>query len=1013
MNQLELHKKIDALLLKNPGGAKRDDVSVLISANKDAHQYFFVKADEQWLDWLWENSFLDVIKQKAEDPTRYGYRTPEVNYLVKVAEKEPARVVDIMLQVPISKENFNPEVVDRFMRICSTLPAAELKRMVNKIRRGGWVPLMGAFNDWGFEYEKMLKTLSDAKDYESILTLAEAILLVRPEEEVKKEGYAGISTEKPFYFSDLSYTKVFEHLVAVDDEHAEQALALTTKILSQVILLGGKAEDGEVFPIQETFHLFDVDFFTLELNQKAHLSSRDDVRELAAVVKTLAKRTIGSYDTDPWRAKELYKRYFAPLSDSRAMWRLHLYVLSIYPEYFKEELKAAFLRLFEVERYHEIISGAEYERALGAGFHTLSEEDKRRYVKQVIEYFKKHAEDKEDQKWHRSYGSRILSMIIEHLTEDEKQLIDREGFKLNPSYKPTPSIVSSGFAGSIRPRGTLSQEEFGKLPVLEIVGKLKNEWTSENLRKQNKDEDFHTPLNAEGVGEQLRVDIAKRLQVYIDNASLFFERDVLNQHYTYSFMRGVQEAIKNDKEAAQKINWDNLIAVCNTIKDSGLQKPFDKRKLERDRFDAWLADWTAVHSGMTDVAQVLIDEDKTVIDFLKYRDQLFEIISYLFAYPDPTPQDEEPDTAKMKSNAPGRSDYLVSDPFSMAINTVRGRAYQALVLFVYQDGKKFKKEDEIKISKDVKKLYEDVLGREDTRALMFMFGHYLPSFYFRDIDWAKGLLPKIFPEEEDKKHLYIAAWEGYLSTNLYKEMFEDPNIQELYKRGLELTDVDDPRRKHFKDPDEGLAIHLALAFMHYKDFNFEHPLFKAFWEKKDPEQYADFISFLGRMFVSGSNASADGLLKKDPLAKKNLKELWDYLLRNCADPKPFIRMGFWISLEKDIFEPIWLAKHIKRTLRKTKGVLDWDRGLAKTVSKLAEEAPKDTLEIARLYLLEGGVRGDMQRRPLYLDNEWAEALKILYENKETKSGTYTLIDELIREGGSTFWSLKEMMDNKT
>src|SRR3989344_1028164 len=157
MTQIELHKKIDALLLQHPDNVKREEVFFLTSTNQDAHQVFFVKADERWLDWLWKNGFLDVIKQKAEDPTRHGYRTPEINYLVRVAEKAPRKVVDIMLEVPISAENFNPEVIDRFMRICSALPAKELKRIVNKIRNDGWVPLMGAFNDWGFEYEKMLK----------------------------------------------------------------------------------------------------------------------------------------------------------------------------------------------------------------------------------------------------------------------------------------------------------------------------------------------------------------------------------------------------------------------------------------------------------------------------------------------------------------------------------------------------------------------------------------------------------------------------------------------------------------------------------------------------------------------------------------------------------------------------------------------------------------------------------------------------------------------------------------
>ena len=185
MNQIELHKKIDALISMGPAGVGKEEVSTLISTNKDVLQYFFTKADERWLDWLWKNGFLDVIKQRAEDPTRYGgHRFPELDYLVKVSVKNPRKVVDIMLEVPVSKDNFNPAVIDRFLWICSTLLAGELARMISVIRNKKWIPLMGVFNQWGFEYEKMLETLTDANDHENILVLAEAILTVRPEKEV-------------------------------------------------------------------------------------------------------------------------------------------------------------------------------------------------------------------------------------------------------------------------------------------------------------------------------------------------------------------------------------------------------------------------------------------------------------------------------------------------------------------------------------------------------------------------------------------------------------------------------------------------------------------------------------------------------------------------------------------------------------------------------------------------------------------------------------------------------------
>ena len=198
--------------------------------------------------------------------------------------------------------------------------------------------------------------------------------------------------------------------------------------------------------------------------------------------------------------------------------------------------------------------------------------------------------------------------------------------------------------------------------------------------------------------------------------------------------------------------------------------------------------------------------------------------------------------------------------------------------------------------------------------------------------------------------------------------------------------------------------------MYYEDFGFGHSLFDEFWANDNYKQHSYFVSFLGRMFVSGDNANADNLLKKEPISKQKLKDLWDWMLKNYKNPQPFVEFGFWISIEKDIFEPAWLAKHVKKSLEKTNGTLDWDFGLKKSIIRLAQALPEETLEIARLYLFEGGIRGGKMRMPFFQDDEWFETLKILFTNPDTKSKTYTLIDDLIREGGSAFWQLKRILN---
>ena len=86
MNQLELHKKIEEFF---KAGISSADVKVAqdLLTNDDARRFFFSQADERWFNWLWNEGFLDEVKNKADNPTRVAYRMPELEYLTRIAEK--------------------------------------------------------------------------------------------------------------------------------------------------------------------------------------------------------------------------------------------------------------------------------------------------------------------------------------------------------------------------------------------------------------------------------------------------------------------------------------------------------------------------------------------------------------------------------------------------------------------------------------------------------------------------------------------------------------------------------------------------------------------------------------------------------------------------------------------------------------------------------------------------------------------------------------------------------------
>lgn len=334
----------------------------------------------------------------------------------------------------------------------------------------------------------------------------------------------------------------------------------------------------------------------------------------------------------------------------------------------------------------------------------------------------------------------------------------------------------------------------------------------------------------------------------------------------------------------------------------------------------------------------------------------------------------------------------------MAINSVRGKAHRTLLGFVYRDGKE--------LSKDVKGTYEQIIKKENTRAIYFLFGHQIAPFYYRDKEYTKKLLKIIFHNPHDDL-LSLSAWEGYLSNNLYYEIFSEMFMQKLYAASIGKT-VEYPKQKNFLDPQKGLAGHLALAFMYYPEFSFDNPLFKRFWESGTSTQQIEFISLIGRNLTSDQDKRYMTKIKQSPDDIVRLQKLWSLLLSHKHAPDIIESFGYWIGPENDVFDLVWLAKQVKQTMELTKGKLNWDYGLTQLITKIAGASPKDTLDITRLFfnnLIEDSSRHPTER---YVEIEWKEALNLIYKAGE-KEKVKHLIDQLISKGGRSFWTLKEII----
>ena len=750
MTQLAIHKSINEFLEAGPAAASSDGVIALLQ-NNDARRFFFSRAGEEWVEWLRDNNFFACLQEPARDKSQYSYRLPELEYLTRVAQKQPESVSSIIEDTPISEETFNPEVLDRFFWILGLLTVDQVKRLLPKAIKEGWVRLMSPFHTTIFEHKKILENVSS--DPETLLLFARMVLAPRSKEDLSKiDGY--IAPDKLFYLHDITSIGIFDQLVKLDGEYKQEALKRLLGVLASLVVSGN--EPKYTFEHSEPFYLMDLDVFTAEVKESRAGYPSDDIDNVVAAARILIRDILDSLCPDGNKAKEFYVNAIEELPDSRTTYRLKLYSATRCPEVLADELSALLGRVFTVgDRYFDVVGGAEYEHVLEDFFGRLADDKQRDYISQAIAYFGEDIEDETGRQYRQERGRRLLSFIQDALLPEEKTkaeqvfggLFDKEELHAQPEA----SQVEFGMVDHKSP------VKLSDYTIEQIIDHLKTDWRPEELSKQFEGDHHLEPRGAEGLGDELGRDIKVRLSEYIQYIEGFYSREGINPHYLYSVLRGIEELLR-DKQKLTIEQVGKLISLFGQIAEDGGEEPF-ARGDER----SWLGDWITVHKVSVDIVLLLVrpgGDSKEIHE--EHRTELLNIISYFLTVSDsPRPQDEDPQ---------------YGDLYHVAINSVRGRIYEAFVMFVEQDGDS--------LSDDIKKVFEEALS-DRALSVRFVIGRYTASFYFRDKAYIGERLEDIFPvEDESREDVYLATWEGYLSNTLYDKLF--PVLRDHYLHAISL-----------------------------------------------------------------------------------------------------------------------------------------------------------------------------------------------------------------------------------
>ena len=1014
-------------------------LNTLINQNLTTRSYVFSKADERWLDWFWNNGFLDIIVMEAKDIDKIRCDLLEMDYLVRMSKVEPERVTDIIVKIiaKIPKNNIRYEIFMGILEICTKIPPAKLSILLEAIYSTRWIPLFSN-NDHSISsmhLTSIFKILADAKYNKELLRLTEKLLEVKQKEEIKKQNRDLLSDDDVFYYGDLAETGVFQSLLDIPSDYIEQVFDLTTKVMQKSIILRDKSYVERTFKIYENHNFIGSDFFELKIDSvEGWMTGQNEIR-VGSLIVYFARKLFAEDFVSKEDALAYYEKYIgdfddlhARLPDNQAMWRLRLFILSLAPNFFQDKLQKSFLRLFTVKHYYDISAGTEYKKALKKCFGYLSQDYQTSYVNEFLSYFsslirgaKSENDITEEEKkngyitkeHHIHIGSSIISMIASHLTDEQKQKVKKIGLEVIPNYEPDPSVKMGPVRwGTIK--GPITDDLFAALPIPDIVAKLCNEWSLKELHAKYKVYGGDFFINEGGVNGLLEKNMPERLQEYINEASSFFAPEKIDLFYTSGYLLGLRTTILKTPSLVWECDWGPVIELCYSIKNFDIQEPLKNKQVIASYYKtSWASEYNGLILKTLDFLQSIfsVRHESNIIDLSQHHSKILNLLNNCLMDSDPIAE------VITNNSSEFNLDTNKTEPsYAMPVKGIRGHAFEVLISFIHTDiamNKTYMGED---IKKEVKSLYEKTLKKEDTRDVLFLFGRYFNVIYYWDREFSLSNINRMFNK---KKHLYTAAWEGFLLGPFSDDIFFEEIIQGAYFKGIQLKEVDYPQQKYFHDPDELIGKRIAWAFVvFYEDFDFEHRIFKAFLESNNLQRYSQFIRYIGMEFISNKGTSPEDKRKRDFLqdtseVKEKLCKFWDWMLKNCKHSEPFVEFGNWLSTEDNIFEDKWLASTLVKTVEKTSGSLSW-YDLHIVVAKLVNKYPMEALQIIRSCLLGDTTNDEIGGFKIYIDaSMWTKTFEEIYNNPaikiEVKEKADNLISELIENRGNPFRPLKKFI----
>jgi len=925
---LESHRLLDELLAKT--SPTKEGVQILrnkVPNNPVALGYFFGKlASPAWLEPLRDEGFFKNPPQPERDNENRTVSFPfwpQSQYLARMAALVPKMVLEIALQIPDTESiQVHQDLVDAALAMPPELAA----KLVPKAKV--WVnsPYQSLLPE---KLGTLVPHLARGGLVDDAIDLAYALLAMSPDPRMAEKAVEGENHSLPLepqaHFDIWRYEQILQKIMPdLVIAAGERALKLFCDLLDEAISISQSRKEHEgpedhswiwrpAIEDHSQNHLNEPKtLLVLAVRDTAELLVTKNIVAVSSLVRTFEQRR--------WRIFH----------------RLALYLLSRFPEA-APELVAE--RLTDRIRFEEPGLRHEYALLARSCFSQLTPEnqtkilgwiaegpDLARFEAVQVQQTDQPSTDRQAERESKLWKRDRLALLGDNLPEEwqkyYRQLVAELGESKHPDFLTWQSEVWIG------PTSPKTAEDLRRMSVEEIVS---------FLRAWQPTGGFMSP-SPEGLGRQLTALIASDPERFAMEAWRFQE---LDPTYVRALISGLREAVKQKRA----FPWLQVLDICHWVINQPREIP-TRRGGDLD-FDP---DWIWTRKAIADLLSVGFETGAAEIPF-NLRNEVWELLRPLTDDPDPTPEDE------------ARHGGSSMDPATLSINTTRGIAMHAIVLYALWVRRHIEERTDGKerVARGFDEMPEalNALDRhldpsyDPALAIRAVYGQWFPWLVLLDPNWAINSVTRIFSTEEKLRNLHDVAWETYMIfCPPYDNVFEV--LRKEYDRAVENIGTASSERRRLADPDARLIVHLMTLYWRGK-LNLEEPngLLARFFAKASDDLRGRALEFIGRSLHNTKDTVEPKILYR-------LQALWERRIDEAHRAEAptwhaaeLTAFGWWFVSAK--FNDVWAIAQLKEVLKIT-GNVEPDHLVLERLATLATSMPMPVVECLGL-MVEGDKKG--------------------------------------------------------